>query len=429
MALHAGPWTESRTEHDDDHAELYELLADMDQLRNAAALGGIQAAHDALPAGGGTIWLPPGYAETPADTIDITKPCVIQMGAGAKISHGGTTGYFDLIHVSSAVDGFALIGRGIIDGRFGTGRTGGGGQLLLNGCSRAWVEGVRFINSPDLFVIVEGATDTWISRCRFFNSAGGGVKYGGQNRAGSLDDCRFDTFQNSCVFFDQPGVGVSQQAMTVSGCKFRNTQRSGDAGRAAIQTFGDGPASEEWFRRFKILDNDVFNSTQPTGGTQDLVGIGLDQLTDGLVRGNHVVNVLGGGSEGIICNGSRNKLCGNHVQYASAGGIGLLSYGNGCQVADCVVCCNIVEGNNDTTGQGINFVACDPAGNAVTGLLITGNRCFKNGYGIQSYNNGGTLAGSNNLVVANQLTGNLSGAASFVAGSGQLTTSVNHPAI
>jgi hypothetical protein len=427
----APAYLESDLDHPQFHSALYEVLAASDKVRNAVALGGLQQAHDDLPAGGGAIWLPPGSTFTPTSSVTISKPCAIIMGHGSKIEHGGTSGFFDLLHVTSAVDGFALVGSGVVDGRFGAGRTGGGGNLLLNGCSRAWVDGIRFINAADMAIIVEGCSDTWISRSRFLNSGGGFVKYGGQNRRGVLSDCRFDTVQNAAVFFDQPGAGLFQRHMTVERSKFRNTQRSGDAGRAAIQTFGNGASSEEWFRDFQILDNDIFNDVQPTAGSTDLVGIGLDQLSDGLVRGNKVTMVpfaSGGDGEGIIVNGPRNKICSNHVRFQSAGGIGLLSYGGaGNLVKDCVVCCNTVEGNGQATGQGINYVATNAAGNAVSGLLIANNRLFNNGYGIQTYNNGGTLNGNNNFIVGNNATGNITGAYSFVANSGQ-TLSANLPA-
>ncbi len=421
MALEQNP--ANSLQHKVFHTEIHELLASMDSYINVGAYATLQAAHDALPAGGGTLWFPPGLELTPTAATTISKPCAIVGSPGSRLIQGGS-GVYNLIDVTSAVDRFAVVNMNM-DGRLDNGRAADGNLISLSAaCNDVQIIGNRLLNCRGAFSTnghTTAYTNVRIEQNRIVNSFYTGLYIWGQHNRLWIRDNYIEDTEGPGIFFENLTAG-EQINVVVSGNMIVDPQRGGLAGQAGIQTFG---STSNRHRRFKIINNTVTQNTRGNSGAGDAVGIGLDQITDSLIEGNHVKNPDWG--EGIITLGYGNDIVGNRCQGQSASGIGLLSYGGEQQITNVNVVGNICQGGASAVGNGITFVANAVAGQDLSGILIASNRCYGNNFGILSYNDGGTMTCADIFVVGNLLAGNTT-AAQFVTTTGVTRTS-NHPTI
>jgi hypothetical protein len=223
-----------------------------------------------------------------------------------------------------------------------------------------------------------------------------------------VTDSRFERFWGTALawYYPQESSGIHLLRNTI-----RETQKGGQAGNAAIQSGGD---SQLRHHHWEVRDNRVEN---PTCGVADMVGYGFDQLTDSVIDHNVYVHCGDPGhpGEGIVVNGPRNQITWNEVSGGlENGSITLISYPGAAQsVHDTIVADNTVVGPGTANGQAL---ALSHAGSDFRGLRVLRNRFGGHSFGIQAYAyQGPIMAGADNLIQDNTLTGNTNGPCSIPA--------------
>jgi hypothetical protein len=223
-----------------------------------------------------------------------------------------------------------------------------------------------------------------------------------------VTDSRFERFWGTALawYYPQESSGIHLLRNTI-----RETQKGGQAGNAAIQSGGD---SQLRHHHWEVRDNRVEN---PTCGVADMVGYGFDQLADSVIDHNVYVHCGDPGhpGEGIVVNGPRNQITWNEVSGGlENGSITLISYPGAAQsVHDTIVADNTVVGPGTANGQGL---ALSHAGSDFRGLRVLRNRFGGHSFGIQAYAyQGPVMAGADNLIADNILTGNTNGPCSIPA--------------
>jgi hypothetical protein len=364
-----------QTGHVDDHDEIHRLLA-AGPWSNVAAQRSLQAAHDGLPAEGGTLLIPASFTVEVRETVRITKPVsIVGLGRSARILARG--GGYDLIEVSG-VEGFSIQGV-TLDG---DSPGGSAGTLLhLVDCEDVMVDRCHLSNAPENAIAISRGDRVWIERNHLFNLGAAGVR------------------------MDDPGPNRANSRIWIARNHIQKHQQKGAGGQAGIQSHGDsstGRVQEQFF----VVQNRII--CEPPGG----VGIGLDWTNDSLIEGNVITGIgEGGRGEGIAVTGSRNRILGNRTKNTSAAGILLFATARGGN-ADNQIAHNICT---DAADQGIALVWGE-SGSTISNLSVHHNRCFDEGrgtqhWGVQSYAHDGVTGYRWDGVDLhdNNLRGNVSG--------------------
>jgi hypothetical protein len=332
----------------------------------------IQAAIIDAPVGG-TVYFPEG-------TYKVSSAIVVDQSVRLSGTGASTLKLNALINILSVEDTSDVV----IDGlRFDGNRTALGGNgyaaVYLTDVSQVAVRNCTFTDTQSAALTITRGASIWVSGNRFSEIYDSGVR---------LED---------------PTSGEFNDYIWITENHFDACQLSGTNGTAAIQAHGTGEVSH---RHIFVLGN-VIN-------LPELVGIGLDSLDNSTVIGNTVTkDATVSNGECIAFTGSENLVSGNycHNDSTSSGAAILLWAVAGRTNAQN----QIVDNRCTNGGQGVAFVWGE-TGAAISDLLITGNHCYENNRGIQSYIAGGVSSGSQSrvLITHNDFAGNTTEAFNLV---------------
>ena len=357
----------------------------------------IQAAINAVPAAGGTVYFPAGTYIIPK-TIGLlcSKSNVRFLGESSgsilkySLVSGATKVLLDIDSASNvSVEGITFDGNAAVMGGFVP------TMLRIKQSSNVYVRGCRFVNSTGAGLALTDAASVWITGNYFKD-----LNYSGINLALT------------------PAVGVYNENIWITDNYLDDCQLSAVSGNAAIQVRSIG-----LHRNIHVLNNTVLNFGK--------VGIGMDNVSRSNISGNTVITdyihptnpygecIVIGGSENIV---SGNFCRNNSKSFASC----ILVYAGTDPAVDAPPAVNIQILNNRCTfgAAGIDVVfAVNSA--VINGLTIQNNHCYDNSYGIRSFLNTSVTSGiqSNVNVSGNILTDNTT-ATSLLNNSGGVTGSV-----
>ena len=356
----------------------------------------VVTALSALPDSGGTVFFPAGtYNISSADGIRCTKSGVrfVGDGKGAVIkctpSRDTSSGLLD---ISSAVN--IVIENLTFDGNAASVAPKIPTMVKLSDVSNITIRNCSFLNISGTGINAFDASLIWITGNYFEN-------------------CGF-----SGIYFGRPTViGAYNENIWITDNYLKNCQTAGIMGHGAIQVRASG-----LHRNLHVLNNTVINPGK--------VGLGLDNIYQSNVVGNTIIkeyreNTLGeciafGGSENVI---AENFCRNNSVSYAAC----ILLYAPRAEQIPCYR--NQIINNRCTNGaQGIGFVWAEQDAE-IGHLLIQGNICYDNGFGVHSFLNTGVTKGSqfdiavsNNILTGNKTPLSLADEAGGVSGAPAIVT-------
>jgi hypothetical protein len=349
----------------------------------ASAYPSPQAAVDATPSGG-CVELDGNFQLT--SELAVNKPLRVQCSASGR-GLFATSGTINLIRISSSqvtVDGCQLVGSG----------------------ASGTITAVNFLGS---------ISDVLLSHLTIHDVRTGTIGDSGVQHDIEVSDSLLEDIggTGTAWYYGQESYNIRLLRNT-----YRRTQRLGGTGQAAIQS---GGSPQLRHHNWTIQGNTVENLTCSAG---DLVDIGLDQITDTVIDHN-VVRHCNSWGEGIVVNGPRNQITWNEVYGVRNGSITLISYPDvGAQAHNITVADNTVVGPNLDGGQAL---ALSHAGSDFRGLRVLRNTFSGHPWLIQAYAyQGPVMAGADNLIQDNNLTGFMPGGGPCSLPSPFTYTSVNN---
>jgi hypothetical protein len=291
----------------------------------------IQAALNAVPVGGGIVYLPPGRYKITASLV-IQADNTLLMGVGAGNRYGATQdGYGSRIEADSTLTGVPMIkvqrsalDRTIygvkirdvtIDGRgFGSGVEGIHWEVV-----RGELENVSVHNCTGYGLNVVGylspgnwqATDNRFIGCDFsYNLTG--ATFGTNAIYNKFIGC---VFSNNT----QDGISISQVGLQCDGCDFYSNARYG------LSFDGGGSRSNITGSKFRINGQHGVNLDTTNGSLSDISFTGCTFATNGISATNSYSNVFHAGPSGNAL--SRVTYVGNNFLYVSGDSANKPKYG------------------------------------------------------------------------------------------------------
>ena len=352
----------------------------------------IQAAIDALPASGGTVYFPPGTYIIPK-TVGLT--CAVSnvrfvgdaAGSVIKISlaAGDTKPLFDIASASDiVVENLTFDGNASIMAGFSP------ALLRIKQSSKVSVRGCRFLNSTGNGIVLTDAASVWING-NYFQ----GIDLSGVNLALNTAE------------------GVYNENIWIADNHLEDCQLSAISGNAAIQVRASG-----LHRNIHVLNNTVLNFGK--------VGIGMDNVSRSNISGNTVItdyihpsNPYG---ECIVIAGAENIVSGNFARNNSKSFAACILVYAGTGGGTPTATNTQIVNNRCTNGaSGIDVVfALDDA--VIDGLTIQNNHCYHNGRGIRSMLNTLVTSGiQSNINISGNATDDNTNPDSILSDSGGVT--------
>lgn len=305
-----------------------------------AALQAAEAAAEA--AGGGVIWIPEGASDCRiGSTWTISGSNITVAGPGyikAKATFTGATPVIEITGTDVTLRDITLDANNFANSR----------GILVNGATRARIEGIKGLNNQNAFVRIEGAaTDTWVVRNQV-RGRGYGVLVADPTGASGLfvldNDFQFTeaTQLGDGVEINTPSAGFSRFVIS----RNRISGYIGNASNAGLGIGMDGAShgliEGNWIddvendgihiesaNHVVIRGNHVSNSGL-TGGTTNSACIAAFQSDYITIEGNTLENCLD--SRGIIVGSTThdeihygNSVIGNMIEDADKAGIQMVS--------------------------------------------------------------------------------------------------------
>lgn len=338
-----------------------------------------EAAVAAMPAEGGVLSLTPDAVYKVSTTMDFAKPVRI-VGNGATIKLGA------LVKLSEIADTSGVRIEGVtFDGDRATLGSGSNPQLRLLNVTDAAIRGCNFLHG-----IAQGI---YLTNCQNIH----------------IDDNYFSDFYGSPIYLGDPGGGNFNEDIWITNNRIDTCQVSNISGNGGIQAYGTSTVSNRYVH---VLYNKIINSTK--------VGIGLDSIDHSQIIGNTIISTGVSAGECIAFTGSNNVIADNYgYGHGTGSAAGILLWAVAARTNDNN---QIINNQMTNCGQGVGFTWADN-GAAINDLLISGNHCYGNNRGVQSWITAGVTSGSqtNVAICNNNLLGNSTEARNVVQNSGGIT--------
>jgi hypothetical protein len=175
---------------------------------NAQDMGGIQAAIDALPDAGGTVYIPAGTYLLTAG-LQLNRPGVTLLGDGvATIIRPQTTNTFNLVTVNAT---HCQIRNLVLDGQWTSSSSGSYSCLVMNGLGvsghvvlQSFLENLSLLNAPKHGLLLVDMILFTAINCEFVANAGDGVRISASSAHTGITTLRFI----SCVMSANGGRGL-----------------------------------------------------------------------------------------------------------------------------------------------------------------------------------------------------------------------------
>jgi hypothetical protein len=257
---------------------------DFNVVQSGSAQAAIQAAHDALPAAGGTIYIKTGTYVLTNTTITLSNPClVVGDGAGTVLQSNGTAALF-------TITGADIVVRDLVLDYDSGGSTATELISISAAATRLQFLGLRFTEDAEVAPAVAaaaGATKILFDRCQFECDQGMGTF------AQAVDF----TVTNCTITFEQnlAGLTLSGNALRVN---ISNTKF--DQLTTAIATTGYGIIATGSLNEGSITDC-VFISCD--------YGISLSTVDNAIIKGcTFTIDTILRSRAGITANGSAESI-------------------------------------------------------------------------------------------------------------------------
>lgn len=335
--------------------------------------GAVIQAIEALPEGGGTVHFPAGtYQISSSDGIRVTKPGTWLVGDGKQstIRYSPHPGSAILLEVSTSN---VLLENLAFDGNSESALPNIPTMVSLSDTSDTTIRNCSFYNISGSAITLINSSRVWIAGNRIENCGYSGIYLGRRLTPGALNEDIWlvDNYLEMC-------------------------QTSQVAGHGAIQVRASGS-----HHNINVLNNTIVNPGK--------VGLGLDNIQKSNAVGNIVTKNVQNGSFGecIAFGGSDNLVARNYcTNNNTTSAACILLYALSPDQIQCDR--NQILNNRCTEGaEGIAIVWAEP-NTTINNLLVQGNTCYSNGFGIRSFLNTGVTNGrqSGIVVVNNTLVGN-----------------------